>query len=101
VSWPAGSGCLVRCRCPGRIEQSFRRQLDALPAQTRRLLLLAAADPSGDPALVWRAAWRLEIEIHAPVPATEAGLAEFSSGVRFRHPLVRSAAYQSAPFSAE
>jgi hypothetical protein len=43
----------------GRIEDSFRRRLDALPAETRRLLLLAAADPSGDPALVWRAAGRL------------------------------------------
>ena len=82
---------------PGRIEQSFRRQLDELPTQTRRLLLLAAADPSGDPALVWRAAGQLGLQMHAAVPATEAGLAEFSPGVRFRHPLVRSAAYRSAP----
>ena len=84
---------------PGRIEQSFRRQLDALPAQTRRLLLLAAADPTGDPALVWRAAGRLGIQTHAAAPATEAGLTEFSPLVRFRHPLVRSAAYRSAPLS--
>src|SRR5580692_10531029 len=41
---------------PGRIEDSFRRQLEGLPEQTRRLLQLAAADPSGDPLLVWRAA---------------------------------------------
>ena len=81
---------------PGRIEQSFGRQLDELPAETRRLLLLAAADPSGDPALVWRAAWRLGLQIHAAAPATEAGLAEFSPRVRFRHPLVRSATYRSA-----
>jgi DNA-binding CsgD family transcriptional regulator len=84
---------------PGQIEQSFRRQLAALPVQTQHLLVLAAADPSGDPALVWRAAGRLGIQIRAAVPAAEAGLAEFSPWVRFRHPLVRSAAYRSAPLS--
>jgi DNA-binding CsgD family transcriptional regulator len=84
---------------PGRIEQSFERQLGALPAQTRRLLLLAAADPTGDRSLVWRAAHRLGIPIDAAIPATEAGLAEFGSRVRFRHPLVRSAAYRSAPLA--
>jgi DNA-binding CsgD family transcriptional regulator len=84
---------------PGRVEQSFQRQLGALPAQTRRLLLLAAADPSGDWSLVWRAAGQLGIPNHAAVPATEAGLAEFNPRVRFRHPLVRSAAYRSAPLA--
>ena len=76
-----------------------RRQLDALPEETRRLLQLAAADPSGDRALVWRAAGRLSIPIQAAVPAVEAGLAEFGTRVRFRHPLVRSAAYRSASFA--
>src|ERR1700729_3716242 len=80
----------------GRIEESFKRQLEALPAQTRRLLQLAAADPSGDPVLMWRAAGRLAIGAGAAVPAAEAGLAEFGARVRFRHPLVRSAAYRSA-----
>ena len=80
----------------GRIEESFRRQLEALPAQTRRLVQLAAADPSGDPVLVWRAAGRLAIGAGAAGPAVEAGLAEFGARVRFRHPLVRSAAYRSA-----
>jgi DNA-binding CsgD family transcriptional regulator len=80
----------------GRIEESFARQLAALPAQTRRLVQLAAADPSGDPVLVWRAAGRLAIGAGAAGPATEAGLAEFGGRVRFRHPLVRSAAYRSA-----
>jgi DNA-binding CsgD family transcriptional regulator len=80
----------------GRIEDSFRRRLDALPAPTRRLLLLAAADPSGDPSLVWRAAGRLGLPVQATVPAVEAGLAEFGTRVRFRHPLVRSVAYRSA-----
>ncbi len=82
----------------GRIEDSFRRQLDALPAPSRHLLLLAAADPSGDPALVLRAAGRLGLPAQeAAEAAAEAGLAEFGARVRFRHPLVRSVAYQSAP----
>ena len=81
----------------GRIEESFRRQLGALPAQPRRLLQLAAAEPTGDPVLVWRAAGRLGICAEAAGPPVEAGLAEFGVRVRFRHPLVRSAAYQSAP----
>jgi DNA-binding CsgD family transcriptional regulator/tetratricopeptide (TPR) repeat protein len=80
----------------GQIEESFARQLAALPAQTQRLVQLAAADPSGDPVLVWRAAGRLAIGAGAAGPATEAGLAEFGARVRFRHPLVRSAAYRSA-----
>ena len=80
----------------GRIEDSFLRQLAALPALTRLLLLLAAADPSGDPSLVWRAAERLGLPVQAGDPAIEAGLAEFGRRVRFRHPLVRSAAYRSA-----
>jgi len=80
----------------GRIEESFGRQLAALPAQTLRLMQLAAADPSGDPVLVWRAAGLLAIGPGAAGPAAEAGLAEFGARVRFRHPLVRSAAYRSA-----
>jgi DNA-binding CsgD family transcriptional regulator len=81
---------------PTRIEESFRRRVGAIPAETRRLLLLAAADPAGDPVLVWRAAGRLGIGAAAAGPAAEADLAEFGSRVRFRHPLVRSAAYRSA-----
>jgi DNA-binding CsgD family transcriptional regulator len=78
------------------IEESFRRRVGVLPAATRRLLLVAAADPTGDPALVWRAAGRLGIGADAAAPAKEAGLAEFGDWVRFRHPLARSAAYWSA-----
>jgi DNA-binding CsgD family transcriptional regulator len=78
------------------IEESFRRRLDALPADTRRLLQLAAADPVGEPLLVWRAAELLGISPQAATPAAQAGLLEFGARVRFRHPLVRSAAYQSA-----
>jgi DNA-binding NarL/FixJ family response regulator len=81
----------------GRIEDSFARQLAALPEATRRLVQLAAADPSGDQSLVWRAAERLSLPVQAATPAAEAGLVEFGGRVRFRHPLARSAAYRSAP----
>jgi DNA-binding CsgD family transcriptional regulator len=91
-----GFGLLHGVPLSGRIEESFRRRLDALPAESRRLLLLAAADPVGDPVLVWRAAERLDIGVEAATPAVEAGLIEFGGRVRFRHPLVRSAAYRSA-----
>jgi DNA-binding CsgD family transcriptional regulator len=57
----------------GRIEESFGRQLEALPTQTRRLVQLAAADPSGDPMLVWRAAGRLAIGAGAAGPAVRSG----------------------------
>ena len=79
----------------GRIEQSFRQQIEALPDPTRMLLQLAAADSSGDPLLVRRAADLLEVPVDAVAPAVEAGLLGFGAQVRFRHPLVRSAAYRS------
>ena len=91
-----GFGVLDGSQLPGRIEESFRRQIGALPDDTQRLLVLAAADPSGDPLLVWRAAGRLGIGLAAARPAAEAGLAQFGARVRFRHPLVRSTAYRSA-----
>ena len=84
----------------GAIEGSFARQLGTLPEQSRRLLQLAAADPSGDRSLVWRAARRLGIPVQAAAPAVEAGLAEFGARVRFRHPLLRSALYRSASVQA-
>ena len=77
------------------LEDGFRRRLDALPADTRRLLQLAAADPIGEPLLVWRAAERLGIQPEAATPAVDAGLFETHPQIRFRHPLVRSAAYLS------
>ena len=92
-----GFGLPAAVSLPGRIEESFRRQLDGLAPETRRLLLLAAADPSGDPLLVWRAAERLGIGVRASAPAATAGLVEFGVRVRFRHPLVRSAAYRLMP----
>jgi DNA-binding CsgD family transcriptional regulator len=84
-------------RLSGGIEANFRRQVEVLPDQTRRLLLIAAAEPVGDAALVWRAAARLGIGAEAAAPAMEAGLVEFGVRVRFRHPLVRAAVYGSAP----
>ena len=80
-----------------RIAESFRRQLEALPAQSRLLLLVAAAEPYGDLPLVWRAADRLGIiPGQAAAPAVDAGLVDFGARVRFRHPLLRSAAYRAA-----
>jgi DNA-binding CsgD family transcriptional regulator len=78
------------------LEIEFRDRLGALPASTRTLLLVAAADPVGDPALVWQAARALGVEPDAAVAAVEANLVEFAPTVRFRHPLVRSAVYRSA-----
>ena len=91
-----GFGLPTAARLSGGIEENFRRRIDVLPDETRRLLLIAAAEPLGDPALVWGAAARLGIGAEATAPATEAGLVEFGMRVRFRHPLVRSAVYGSA-----
>jgi DNA-binding CsgD family transcriptional regulator len=80
-----------------RIEQGFIGRLEPLPAETRRLVLLAAAEPVGDLPLLWRAAELLGIGPEAAGPAETAGLVELGARVRFRHPLVRSAAYRDAP----
>ena len=82
----------------GRVQDGLTRQLDALPDQTRRLVQLAAADPSGDRQLLWQAAGRLGIPVQAAGPAVEAGLVELGTRVRFRHPLARAAAYWSASY---
>ncbi|MFJ6895675.1 AAA family ATPase [Streptomyces hokutonensis] len=80
----------------GSVEEGFRRQAEQLPVRTRLLLLLAAAEPTGDPALVWRAAGALGVGAEAAGPAVAADLIRLGARVRFRHPLVRSAAYRSA-----
>src|SRR3954452_5129395 len=80
----------------GRIERSFLQRLEVLPEGTRRLLLVASAEPTGDAALVWRAAERLGITGPVFEPAESAGLIDIGSRVRFRHPLVRSAVYGAA-----
>ena len=81
---------------PGRIEERFQERLAELPPATRLLLLVAAAEPVGDPLLVWKAAAALGIEADASAPAAGADLIELGAQVRFRHPLVRSAVYGAA-----
>jgi DNA-binding CsgD family transcriptional regulator len=80
----------------GRIEQSFLQRIESLPEETRELLFVAAAEPVGDVSLLLRALEELGIGADAVVPAENAQLIELDSRVRFRHPLVRSAAYRSA-----
>jgi hypothetical protein len=80
----------------GRIEQSYVRRLRLLPADTRLLILMAAAEPLGDPVLLHRAAGALGIDLAAAAPAQDVGLLEMGGRVEFAHPLVRSAAYRSA-----
>ncbi|WP_028062250.1 helix-turn-helix transcriptional regulator [Solirubrobacter soli] len=80
----------------GRIEESFVRQLEPLPEETQQFVLIAAAEPVGDPLLILRAAASLGLGRADASPADAAGLLTFGPHVRFRHPLVRSAAYRSA-----
>lgn len=85
----------------GSIEESFRQRVERLPAETQRLLVVAAADPLGDPLLLWRAAERLGIDATVGRPAVDDDLVSFENRVRFRHPLVRSAIYRSASAEAK
>jgi DNA-binding CsgD family transcriptional regulator len=79
-----------------RVEASFRRRVDLLPEETQRLLLLGAAEPTGDPMLLWQAAAVLGLPIEAAAPAEAAELISVGTRVTFRHPLLRSAIYTSA-----
>ncbi len=81
---------------PRRVEDSFRRRSASLPAETQLLMLVAAAEPTGDAAVLWRAASHLGIAPEAAAPAEASGLLEIDTRVRFRHPLVRSAVYQGS-----
>jgi DNA-binding CsgD family transcriptional regulator len=80
----------------GLLDQGFGRRAEALPADTRLLLLVAAAEPTGDPALLWRAAALLDIDPEAAAPAEAAELIGIGERVIFRHPAVRSAIYRAA-----
>jgi AAA ATPase domain len=91
-----GIGLSCATAMPGRVEEGFRRQLMPLPPATRQLLLIAAAEPAGDPLLVWRATDQLGVPATAAGPAAAAGLIEFGRHVRFCHPLARSVVYRAA-----
>ena len=91
-----GIGLVEAQAVPARIEQAFCRRLEALPAETRSLMLVAALEPDGDPVLVWQAAGRLGIPASAAEAAQTDGLLQTGTRVRFRHPLVRSAVYAAA-----
>jgi DNA-binding CsgD family transcriptional regulator len=79
-----------------RVEEGFGRRVAALPPDTRLVLLAAAVDPTGDVLLLWRALERLGVGVDAAAPDRIAGLVEIGAAVRFRHPLVRSAARRGA-----
>ena len=91
-----GFGLLGAQGLTGRIEESFVRRLELLPERGRRLLLVAAAEPAGDPALLWRAAEQLGLGPADAEAAEAEGLLAIGGKVTFRHPLVRSAMYRSA-----
>jgi DNA-binding CsgD family transcriptional regulator len=92
----AGGYGLAAAELTARIEQTYNERLRDLPPQTRTLLLLAAAEPTGEPAWLWAAAARLDIGLDAGVPAEQSGMATVGTRLRFRHPLVRSAVYRGA-----
>ncbi|MEV4350911.1 AAA family ATPase [Actinoplanes sp. NPDC049596] len=78
---------------PGKIEESFLERVRALPAAAQTLLLVAAAEPVGDPVLVRAAAARLGVGVDT---GDTDGLLTVDHRVTFRHPLVRSAVYRAA-----
>ena len=79
----------------GHLQDHYLRRVRALPTATQRLMLLAAADPTANATLVWRAARTLGIGRREAVAAASEELLDIGAHVRFRHPLVRSAAYVS------
>ena len=78
------------------IQEQYLQRVGELPEATQCLMLLAAAEPFGDAALVLRAGRRIGIDPSALAPAEAAELLQIGASVRFRHPLVRSAVYRSA-----
>lgn len=91
-----GFGLPNELSVPRKIEECFQRRSRDLPADTRLLLLVAAAEPLGDTTLLWDAAEQLDIGVDAAAPAETAGLLEVGTRVRFHHPLVRSVVYRTA-----
>jgi DNA-binding CsgD family transcriptional regulator len=82
-----------------RLEHSFLGRVQSMPDQTQRFLLLAAAEPAGDPELLMRAADLVGLGVGAAAAAEAVGLIELAAQVRFQHPLVRSAIYRAAPLA--
>lgn len=78
------------------IEARFARQTETLPQDTRTVLLLAAAEPSGDPAKVAAAATELGVSLTSLEPAEAIQLVRTRPAIEFSHPLVRSAVYSGA-----
>jgi len=76
-----------------QLQDLYLRRIRVLPGPVQQLMLLAAADPTGDATLLWRAAGTLGLGPSAVMPAAAEQLLNIGSQVRFRHPLVRSAAY--------
>ena len=96
AAFAGGFGLPDSLSVSAKVEESFRRRLSPLPYDTRCLLLVAAAEPVGDSALVLTAAAQLGVSRHAAKPAATSGLLEITTRVRFRHPLVRSVVYREA-----
>jgi DNA-binding CsgD family transcriptional regulator len=96
AAFAGGFGLPDTASVSGRIEESFRRRLSPLPERSRQLMLVAAAEPVGDPVLIRAAAERLGIGADAEVPAAATGLFDAGTPIRFRHPLVRSVIYRDA-----
>jgi DNA-binding CsgD family transcriptional regulator len=90
-----GFGLVEAQGLTGRIEESFVRRVETLSDDARRLLLVAAAEPVGDPLLLLAAAERLGLALSAVDMETD-GLLALGERVTFRHPLVRSAVYRTA-----
>ena len=94
-----GFGVSSTQQLSARLEQSFLARVRSMPDQTQRFLLLAAAEPMGDPALLMRAAQLVGLSVEAAAAAEAVGLIELAAQVRFQHPLVRSAIYRAAPLA--
>lgn len=101
--WTAGAGASSpgtasagAATAADKVVASFRARVTALPPDTRMLLLIAAAEPTGDPVVLWRAAHLFGIGSAAAAPALDAELLSLGLWVRFRHPLVRSTVYGDA-----
>jgi DNA-binding CsgD family transcriptional regulator len=96
VELAGGFGLPGDQRLVGKIEQSYARRLEVLPAATQLLVLAAAAEPLGDPVLLHHAARALDLDMSAAALAVDAGLLRIGGRVEFTHPLVRSASYRAA-----